>query len=226
LTNQLWWNMASTTTTKSCYKRLKFYPQNLDIWTALSWRPLRWTCIPITSTGKMVWYLAEHGNPSYDSCKKIATLLLCHSIPHSDYLVPVLRLWLPFLPWWTFFLRGYSHTTPARKQRLSFSATQSRPVNTWYRFLQFGSPSSRMKMFPLRLQPQTIYIYIYIYSHNFLPIAPLPVPDKTYHNTPHLPLLPDWLIHPILPIGPHSYIKTRSLLHGSLFYPRPWRWDK
>jgi hypothetical protein len=25
----------------------------------------------------------------------------------------------------------------------SFSATQSHPVNTWYRFLEFGSPSSR-----------------------------------------------------------------------------------
>jgi hypothetical protein len=59
-----------------------------------------------------------------------------------------------------------------------------------------------------------IYIYIYIYSHHFLPIVPLPVPVKTYHNTLHLPLLPNWLVHLILPIGPHSYINTRSLPPG------------
>jgi hypothetical protein len=64
---------------------------------------------PNTSTGMMDGYLAEHGNPSYDSWKKTATLLLCHLIPPSEYLVPLLRVWLPFLRSWTFFLRGYSH---------------------------------------------------------------------------------------------------------------------
>ena len=31
------------TVTVSCYKMLKFYPPNQDIWTALLWRPLRWS---------------------------------------------------------------------------------------------------------------------------------------------------------------------------------------
>jgi hypothetical protein len=41
-----------------------------------------------------------------------------------------------------------------------------------------------------------------------------------YHNTPHLPLLPDWLVHSILPIGPYSYINTCSLPPGILFFPK------
>jgi hypothetical protein len=73
------------------------------------------------------------------------------------------------------------------------------------------------KIFHPRLQPSTIYIYIYIYSHYFLPIVPLPGPDKTYHNTPHLPLLPDWLVHSILPIVAHSYINTCYLPPGIPF---------
>jgi hypothetical protein len=61
------------------------------------------------------------------------------------------------------------------------------------------------------------HIYVYIYPHPFLPIIPLPVPVRTYHNTPHLPLLPDWLSHSILPIGPCSYINTCFLPPGILF---------
>jgi hypothetical protein len=96
----------------------------------------------------------------YDSCKKTATLLLYHSIPPSEYLAPVLRVWLPLLPSWTFFLRSYSH------------------------------------------QP-----YIYTPTTSY----PLSKPITTHHISP---LLPDWLVHSILSIGPHSYINKRSLPPG------------
>jgi hypothetical protein len=64
------------------------------------------------------------------------------------------------------------------------------------------------------------YYIIYTYPHHCLPIVPLPVPVRPYHNTPHLPLLPDRLVHSILPIGPYSYINTCSLPPTILFFPK------
>ena len=109
---------------------------------------------------KMFWVVARR-----QFWKKTASLLLCHSVTPSEDLVPVLRVWLPFLPSWTFF-------------------------HPW-------------------LQPAAIYIYT--------PTTSYPVPARTYRNTLHLPLPPDWLVHSVLSIGPHSYINTCSLPPGLHF---------
>jgi hypothetical protein len=151
------------------------------------------------------------------------TLLLCHSIPPSDYLVPVPRLWLPFLPSWTFFLRGYSHTTPARKQRLSFSATKSHPVNTWYRFLQFDSPSSRKRHFSPRLQPSIIYTYI------LPPLLTHCPPRSPCQNLPQHTTPPpsSWMARPSNTTHWTQFLyKDTFLTSWHPFYLRPWRWDK
>jgi hypothetical protein len=79
--------------------------------------------------------------------------------------------------------------------------------------------SCMLNQFCLRMGTELVPETLYSNEKTILntPTTSYPVPVRTYHNTPHLPLSPDWLVHSILPLGPHSYINTCSLPPGILF---------
>jgi hypothetical protein len=92
-----------------------------------------------------------------------------------------------------------------------------------YRFLEFGSPSSHIDIFFLRLQLSTIYIYV-------LPplLTHYPPPSPCQNLSQHTTSPPSsWLARP----SNTTHWTTLLYKHTFLtswhpFYIRPWRWDK
>jgi hypothetical protein len=77
---------------------------------------------------------------------------------------------------------------------VGLTATQSHTVNTWYRFLQFGSSSSRNGHFSSEATA-TNHIYIYIYIHTPTTSYPLSLSKSlskritTHHISPLRPMM-------------------------------------